>query len=83
MLIQEFYSNMHGLDSSVPLFHTCVRGTRIVVTPKLVSNVLCVSKVEHPDYPSCEHMRTISKDEMISVFASVPLIRAIASLHHV
>ena len=31
MLIQEFYSNMHGLDSSVPLFHTCVRGTRIEV----------------------------------------------------
>ena len=74
---------MHGLDSSVPLFHTCVRGTRIVVTPELVFDVLCVSKVEHPDYPSCEHMRTVSKDEMISVFASVPLIRAIASLHHV
>ena len=26
MLIQEFYSNMHGIDSSVPLFHTRVRG---------------------------------------------------------
>ena len=83
VLIQEFYSNMHGLDSSVPLFHTCVRGRRIVITPELVSDVLCVSKVEHPDYPSCEHMRTVSKDEMISVFASVSLIRVIASLHHV
>ena len=24
VLIQEFYSNMHGLDSSIPLFHTRV-----------------------------------------------------------
>ena len=24
VLIQEFYSNMHGIDSSIPLFHTCV-----------------------------------------------------------
>ena len=32
VLIQEFYSNIHGIDSSVPLFHTCVRGTHIVVT---------------------------------------------------
>ena len=68
MLIQEFYSNMHGLDSSVPLFHTRVRGTRIVVTPQLVTDVLHVPRVEHPDYPNCEHLRTVSKDEMISVF---------------
>ena len=33
MIIQEFYSNMHGFDSSVPWFITHVRGTRIVVTP--------------------------------------------------
>ena len=45
MLIQEFYSNMHELDSSVPLFHTRVQGTRIVVTPELVSDVLCVLRV--------------------------------------
>ena len=32
MLIQEFYSNTHGIDSSVPLFHTRIWGTRIVVT---------------------------------------------------
>ena len=28
MLIQEFYSNMHGIDRSVPLFFTHVQGTR-------------------------------------------------------
>ena len=33
VLIQEFYSNMHGIDRSVPLFFTHVRGTRILVTP--------------------------------------------------
>ena len=68
VLIQEFYSNMHGIDSSVPLFHTCIRGTCIVVTPKLVSDVLRVPRVEHPDYPSCKRLRTVSKDEMISAF---------------
>ena len=31
MLIQEFYSNMHGFDYSVPLFVTRVRGMHIVV----------------------------------------------------
>ena len=63
---------MHGLDSSVPLFHTHVRGTRIVVTPELVSDVLHVSRVEHPDYPGCERLRTVSKDEMISTFCERP-----------
>ena len=66
MLIQEFYSNMHGLDYSIPLFHTRVRGTRIVVTSDIVSEVLHVPRVEHPDYPSCECLRTMSKDELIS-----------------
>ena len=33
VLIQEFYSNMHRIDRSVPLFLTHVRGTPIPVTP--------------------------------------------------
>ena len=72
VLIQEFYFNMHGLDSSVPLFHTHVRGTRIVVTPELVSDVLHVPRVKHPDYPGCEHLRIVSKDKMISAFYERP-----------
>ena len=32
VLIQEFYSNMHRIDRSVPFFFTHVRGTRILVT---------------------------------------------------
>ena len=59
---------MHGLDSSVPLFHTCVQGTRIVVTPELVSDVLRVPRVKHPDHPDCKRLRTVSKDKMISAF---------------
>ena len=59
VLIQEFYSNMHGIDSSMPLFHTPVRGTRIIVTPELVSNVLHVLKVEHLEYLECERLRTV------------------------
>ena len=70
--IQEFYSNMYGLDSSVPLFHTHVRGTCIVITPKLVFTVLCVSRVEYLDYLGCERLRTVSKDEMISAFCEHP-----------
>ena len=63
---------MYGLNSSVPLFHTRVRGTRIIVTPELVSDVLRVPRVEHPNYPGCERLRTVSKDEMISTFYERP-----------
>ena len=72
VLIQEFYSNMHGFNFSVPLFSTHVRGTRIVVTLQLVADVLHVPRVEHPDYPGCERLRTVSKNEMISAFCKRP-----------
>ena len=71
MLIQEFYSNMQGIDRSVPLFHTRVR-TRFAVTPQLVTNVLRVPRIDFPDYPSCERLRTVSKDELISAFCQRP-----------
>ena len=83
VLISEFYSNMHGIDSFVPLFHTHVRGTRIVVIPQLVTNVLHVPRVELPNYPRCDCLRTVSKDEMISAFYERPLIEVTISLHHV
>ena len=63
---------MHGIDSSVPLFHTCIRGMCIFVTLELVSDVLHVSRVEHLDYPRCECLRTVSKDEMFSAFCERP-----------
>ena len=72
MLIQEFYSNMHGFDYSVPLFVTCIQGMRIVVTPNIVSEVLHVPRVMHPNYHGCERLRTVSKVELISFFCECP-----------
>ena len=72
MIIQEFYSNMHGFDSSIPQFSTCVRGICMVVTPKIVSEVLDVPRVVHLDYPACAHLRTVSKDELASLFCETP-----------
>ena len=39
-----------------------------MVTLDNVSEVLHVPRVTHPDYPSCERLRTVSKDELISSF---------------
>ena len=72
MIIQEFYSNMHGFDTSVPHLITRVRGTCIVVTPNIVSEVLHVPRVVHPDYPRCDYLRTVSKDELLSLFCETP-----------
>ena len=72
MLIQEFYSNMHGIDRSVPHFVTRVRGISIPVTSQLVAHVLKVPRIEFLDYPSCERLRTVSKDELMSAFCERP-----------
>ena len=82
MNIQEFYSNMHSFDSSVPQFITHVRGTRIVVTPYLISNMLHVLRVSHPDYPRCLCLRTMSKDELLSLFCEIPSLWVIAKTPH-
>ena len=72
VLIQEFYSNMHEIDHSVPLFFPRVQGTRIPVTSQLVADVLRVPRIEFPDYPSCERLRTVSKDDLMSSFCERP-----------
>ena len=64
MLIQKFYSNMHGFDFSVPLFHTRDRGTHIVFTLELVSNVFHVPRVEFSNYTGCERLKTVSKTQI-------------------
>ena len=63
---------MHGIDHSVPLFFTRVRGMRIPVTPQLVDDVLQVPKIEFPDYPSCERLRTVYRVELMSAFCERP-----------
>ena len=68
MFIQEFYSNIHAIDTFVPQFTMVFRGTRIVVTPELIFKVLHVLRVDHPDYPSHEHLSSIFRDELASLF---------------
>ena len=63
---------MHGFDFSVPHFLTRIRGTCIVITPQIVANVLRVLWVEFLDYPSYEHLRILSKDELKSAFCECP-----------
>ena len=63
---------MHGVYRFVPHFVTHVRGVSIPVTPQLVANVLRVPRIEFPDYPSCECLRTVSKDEIMSAFYERP-----------
>ena len=72
MLIHEFYSNLHGFDFSVPLFHTHIRGTSIAVTLQLIADVLHVPRVEFPNYPGCKCLRTMSKGELKSAFCKRP-----------
>ena len=43
-----------------------------VVTPEIVSEVLHVPRVAHPEYPSCDCLRTMSKDELSSLFCETP-----------
>ena len=82
VLIQEFYSNMHGIDRSVPLFFTCVRGTCIPITPQLVADVLRVPRIEFPNYPSCKRLRTVSRDELMSSFCERPTVWGERSEEH-
>ena len=59
---------MHEFNTSVPHFFSCVWGTRIIVTLDIVSEVLHVPRLAHPNYPSCDRLRTVSKDELSSLF---------------
>ena len=55
---------MHKFDAFVPHFFFHVRGTRIVVTLDIVSEVLHIPRVVHADYPGCE---------LLSLFYEKPL----------
>ena len=63
---------MNEFDYFVPHFITCVRGTCIVVTPDIVFEVLHIPRVAHLDYPSYDHLRTMSKEELLSLFCETP-----------
>ena len=42
--------------------------------PDLISGVLHVPRVAHPDYPYCERLQTMSRDELQSHFCETPSI---------
>ena len=44
-----------------------------MITPDIISEVLHVPRVEHPDYLGYEHLRTVSKEDMISAFCEHPV----------
>ena len=83
VLIMKFYSNMHEIDHSVPLFFTHVRGTRIPIILQLVADVFHVPRIEFPDYPSCECLRIVSRDELMSSFCERLTAWGECLLHHV
>ena len=63
---------MHGFDYYNSHFVTHIQGTRIIVTPVLISKVLHILRVEFADYPDRERLRTMSKDELSSRFYETP-----------
>ena len=65
---------MHEIDRYVPLFFTHIQGTRIPITLQRVADVLRVPRIEFPDYSSCERLRTVSRDELMSAFYERPSV---------
>ena len=63
---------MHRIDRSVPLFFTRVQGMHIPVTLQLVADMLRVPRIKFLDYPGCERLRTVSRDELMSAFCENP-----------
>ena len=63
---------MHRINTLVPHFLSHVQGTRIIVTLEIVFEVLHIPRVAHPNYPGCDHLQTVSKDELSSRFYETP-----------
>ena len=59
----------------MPQFVSTFRGTHIVVNPDLISEVLLVPKVAHLDYPGCERLQIVSRDDVLSHFCRKPSFR--------
>ena len=74
MFIQEFYSNMHTINTSVPQFTIIFCGTRIVVTSELIFEVLCVLRVDHLDFPTHKRLSSISRDQLASLFCEKAML---------
>jgi len=62
------------MDSIVQYLISLLQATRIVVTLEIVSDVLRVPRVEHPNYPGCDCLKTVSKDKLIFAFCKHPSV---------
>ena len=60
------------MDLIVQYLISLLQATRIVVTLEIVSDVLRVPRVEHPNYPSCDCLKIVSKDKLIYAFCKCP-----------
>ena len=74
MFIQEFYSDIHVIDTFMPRFTTVFRGTHIVVTLELIFEVLRIPRADLPDYPSHERLSSISRDELALLFCEKAIL---------
>ena len=63
---------MHGIDTSIPQFATHIRGTRIIIIPEIISEILHIPRVSHPNYRACPRLRAVSKDKLLSFFYETP-----------
>ena len=72
MFIQEFYSNIHDIDTSIPHFAMTFHGTHIIVTSDHISKIVHVPRVAYPDYLHCQHLQTVSRDKLLSHFCETP-----------
>ena len=50
------------------------QGTRIILTPKFIFEILHVPSVAHPNYPSHRRLHSISRDELTSRFCEKVLL---------
>ena len=66
------YSNIYITNTSIPLFVTYIRGVGIIVTVKLIPDVLRVPRVEKPDYPRSLMRSSISQDALAFCFCECP-----------
>ena len=44
----------------------------MVVTSNIIFEALHIPRSTHPDYPSCQHLRAVSKDKLLSLFCETP-----------
>ena len=70
VFIQEFYSNMHAIDTSVPWFTTVFR----IVTPDFISEVPQVPRMDRPNYPSHHHLSSIFRNKLASLFCEKAML---------